>query len=84
MSYPAYAEVKPSGVEWLGDVPQDWEVMRTRYACHLNPTKSEISGSPSDTLVSFLPMEKVGTEGETVLDEHRAIEDVLARLYLLP
>ena len=25
MSYPAYAEVKASGVEWLGDVPKDWE-----------------------------------------------------------
>ena len=24
MSYPAYAETKPSGVDWLGDVPQGW------------------------------------------------------------
>ena len=77
MSYPAYVETKASGVAWLGDVPHDWEVKRTRYACQLNPKKSEISGLPPDTLVSFLPMEKVGTEGETVLDENRAIEDVL-------
>ena len=26
--YPAY---KPSGVEWLGEVPEHWEVRRTRY-----------------------------------------------------
>ena len=29
--YPAY---KPSGVEWLGDVPQHWEVRRLRYLIH--------------------------------------------------
>lgn len=26
--YPAY---KPSGLEWLGDVPEHWEVLRARY-----------------------------------------------------
>ena len=77
MSYPAYAEVKASGVEWLGDVPKDWAIRRMRYACHLNPTKSEVSSLPPETLVSFLPMEKVGTEGELVLDDNRALEDVL-------
>ena len=78
MSYPAYAEVKASGVEWLGDVPRNWAIKRMRYACQLNPTKSEVSGLPPETPVSFLPMEKVGTEGEMVLDENRALEDVLA------
>ena len=27
--YPAY---KPSGVEWLGDVPEHWQVKRLKYA----------------------------------------------------
>ena len=77
MSYPAYPEVKASGVEWLGEVPQSWAVKRIRYACHLNPSKSEVANLPAETPVSFLPMEKVGTEGETLLDENKAIEDVL-------
>ena len=25
---PAYPRTKPSGVEWLGDVPEHWEVKR--------------------------------------------------------
>ena len=29
-SYPAY---KPSGVEWLGEVPAHWEVRRLRTDC---------------------------------------------------
>ncbi|MFN9385926.1 MAG: restriction endonuclease subunit S, partial [Cyanobacteriota bacterium] len=30
MSFPRYPAYKPSGVEWLGDVPQHWEVMPLR------------------------------------------------------
>ena len=30
MSFPRYPKYKPSGVEWLGDVPAHWEVKRSR------------------------------------------------------
>lgn len=30
MSFPRYPKYKPSGVEWLGDVPAHWEMMRLR------------------------------------------------------
>src|SRR3989338_5652954 len=33
MKAPTYLKYKPSGVEWLGDVPEHWEVKRLRYAC---------------------------------------------------
>jgi len=28
MSFPRYPKYKPSGVEWLGDVPEHWDVSR--------------------------------------------------------
>lgn len=31
--YPAY---KPSGVEWLGEVPEHWEVKRLKYSASIN------------------------------------------------
>ncbi len=31
MSQPAYPRYKPSGIEWLGDVPKHWEVKPTRH-----------------------------------------------------
>jgi len=31
MSFPRYPKYKPSGVEWLGDVPEGWEVKRIGY-----------------------------------------------------
>lgn len=71
--YPSYAL---SGVEWIGDLPSHWQVLRLRYACDLNPTKAEIKGIPSDTLVTFLPMEKIGEDGSIALDELREVGDV--------
>ena len=32
----AYADYKPSGVKWLGDVPAHWEVKRLKYSASIN------------------------------------------------
>jgi len=32
MSFPRYPNYKPSGVEWLGDVPEHWEVWKLTHA----------------------------------------------------
>lgn len=46
-SYPAY---KPSGAEWLGDVPVHWEVRRLKWVTHLQrgydlPSDNRLPGS---------------------------------------
>jgi len=35
MKLPAYPRYKPSGVEWLGDVPEHWDVKRLSYLATL-------------------------------------------------
>ena len=61
-SYPHY---KSSGVEWLGDVPTHWEVRRLKRVASLNPSKTESRPFlTADTPVTFLPMERVGTDGK--------------------
>ena len=32
------APMKPSGIEWLGDVPEHWEVKTVRHACQIDNT----------------------------------------------
>jgi type I restriction enzyme S subunit len=32
MSFPRYPKYKPSGVEWLGDVPEGWEVRKLSFS----------------------------------------------------
>lgn len=36
-----YAATKPSGVEWLGDVPAHWEVKRLKFTVELGNTKTD-------------------------------------------
>ncbi len=72
----AHAPMKESGVAWLGQVPETWEIRRFKYAVWLNPKKSEISKEASDLLVSFLPMELIGDDGSIVLEEVREIDEV--------
>jgi len=76
MSFPRYPKYKASGVEWLGDVPQGWEVKRLRFVANLNPSKSEISDLDGGTAVSFLPMEAVGDDGTLTLDKEKTIAEL--------
>lgn len=38
MSYPRYPKYKASGVEWLGEVPEHWDVTRLKRACSSMPS----------------------------------------------
>jgi len=44
MSFPRYQKYKPSGVEWLGDVPEHWEVTALKH-CVATP----ITDGPHET-----------------------------------
>lgn len=70
------APMKDSGIEWLGQIPKHWEVIRLRFQVKINPVKSEIRGIPEDSSVSFVPMEAVGEYGGLRLEQTRLLEDV--------
>ncbi len=60
-SYPAY---KDSGVPWLGEVPTHWEVRRLKHGTALNPSRTESRDVlMPDTVITFLPMERVSSDG---------------------
>lgn len=69
-------KMKDSGVEWLGMVPECWEVKRLRFAAKLNPSKSELSALDRSTLVSFLPMECIGEDGTLQLEKEKPIGEL--------
>lgn len=68
-----YEKYKPSGVEWLGDVPEEWTVTKIKYISELNPKKSNLE--KLDQECSFIPMEKLKL-GNLLLDETRQVSDV--------
>jgi len=76
MSFPRYPKYKDSGVEWLGQVPEHWDVKRLRFVAELNPSKSEVNNLSRDTSISFLPMDAIGDAGTLRLDQEKAISEV--------
>ncbi len=71
-----YEKYKPSGVEWLGDVPEHWEVKRGRFAMQVNPRATYLKQLSVDDEVSFVAMESVGEFGGLKLDVTRVIADI--------
>jgi type I restriction enzyme S subunit len=53
---PAYPRTKPSGVEWIGDVPEHWEVKRLKMAAHLTDRKVE---ADEENPVPYIGMENI-------------------------
>lgn len=70
------AKMKPSGVEWLGDIPEHWEVRRLRFWLGTNPVKSEVSHLEGDTPVSFVPMDAVNEYGGMDTGATKPLEEV--------
>jgi len=61
-SYPRYPAYKPSGVDWLGDLPAHWEMRRLKFMANIN---SEIlpETTPSDYRIRYIDIGNVSSEG---------------------
>ncbi len=56
----SYDTYKPSGVEWIGEIPAHWELKRLKHIAFINPQKGSAEfDKTSEEKVVFLPMEKV-------------------------
>ena len=58
-----YEVYKDSRVEWLGEIPAEWEVKKLKYEVQVNPLKDNLDQT-SDELVTFLPMDSISENGE--------------------
>jgi len=57
MSFPRYANYKDSGVEWLGEVPEHWEVKRLGQIGRLSKGNG---GSKQDEVATGIPCVRYG------------------------
>ena len=71
MKLPAYPRTKPSGVEWLDDVPEHWEVKRLKYSASLNDEALAETTSPD------FEFEYVDIGGVSAVDGITATEQVV-------
>jgi type I restriction enzyme, S subunit len=70
-------KMKPSEVEWLGDIPEGWEVIKLKRVSKVNPSlNSYLNKYTSNNKVVFLPMEKISEYGDINDSELRPISEV--------
>lgn len=55
-----YPEYKDSGMKWLGEVPEHWEVMRLKYIVKAN-TDALAEGTDPEYIFDYLDIGSVGT-----------------------
>ena len=58
------AEMKDSGIEWLGKIPKYWEIKRLKYVANINPQRPD--GISDETKVVFIAMESMNADGTYV------------------
>ncbi len=76
MQYLAHQSYTLTKHEWMHQIPSHWQLTKLKFACRINPTKSEVGHLSQDTEVSFLPMELIGEDGSIKLTESRRIGSV--------
>jgi type I restriction enzyme S subunit len=67
--------MKDSGVEWIGEVPEHWEVKRLRFVASLNPAPNWNSLEQQQDEYPFLPMEAFGETGELDVSRRKSLSD---------
>lgn len=69
------AKFKDSGIDWIGKIPEGWEVRRIRFNCMVNPSGKK-GLSNTKTKVNFLPMDKVTEDGTYDLESEAEYQEV--------
>ena len=86
MSYPRYNSYKDSGVEWLGEIPEGWEVKKLK---HMGSSIIGLTYSPSDlTTEEGIIILRAGNiqNGKIILDNNIFIDQDLVpeKLKIMP
>lgn len=69
------AKMKDSGVAWIGDIPEHWEMVSIKRIAKISP-KVDLSNYKLDEKVTFLPMEKVSSNGDIDCEILKPIREV--------
>jgi type I restriction enzyme, S subunit len=68
MSFARYGKYKNSGVEWLGEIPQHWEVRRLRFVCDIRTGGEDTANAVEDGEFPFFvrsqTVERINTWSE--------------------
>lgn len=78
MKLPAYPRYKSSGVEWLGDIPEGWEVKRLKYIASANDDVLN-ENTPPDWELLYVDIGSVDAIAGITKKEQMLFEDAPSR-----
>ena len=67
-------EMKPSGVEWIGEIPKDWEVTRLKYICELIVDCEHKTAPSQETGYPLIRTSDIGI-GHLILDSVNRVSE---------
>lgn len=73
--YQKYAEYKDSGVEWLGEIPKDWGVLKLKYAVDLISEKSQ------DSTQKYVGMENIASKNGKYVQTEEVIPEGISNTF---
>jgi Restriction endonuclease S subunits len=76
-------KMKDSGVDWIGEIPEGWEVDRLKYVSHINKEKLDDNTDPNFKL-NYLDISNVDSEGDIFQIEEQYFEDAPSRARRIP
>ncbi|MDD4898176.1 MAG: restriction endonuclease subunit S [Methanocellales archaeon] len=77
------AKMKYSGIEWIGEVPEGWEVGKLKYSCLIN--KKTLGEETNPQLkINYLDISNVNNTGSIVSTEELYFEDAPSRARRVP
>lgn len=69
--------MKDSGMEWIGKIPEHWEILKLKNLALVNPTNTTLANClDKNTSVCFLAMENVETNGTVDYQNRRNLASV--------
>jgi len=72
-----YPEYRESEIDWIGEIPKDWEIVRVKNVSIVNPSKNHLRSLSEDLEVTFLPMESIGDDGSIDTSKTKKLGDVI-------
>lgn len=69
-------QMRDSGVDWLGKIPENWGQIRGRFVMAVNPPSHRARALGGTDEVSFVPMEAVGEYGGLDLERTKQLDEI--------
>lgn len=73
--YQKYAEYKDSGVEWLGEIPSDWSILKLKFAVELISEKSQ------EVNQKYVGMENIASKNGKYIQTEEVIPEGISNTF---